>query len=133
MISIDDLTIGQARALVAQLAPLIGGTPATAPVSILAPYVGQMVVVRDHMAGVRWGRVARVGATSLVLEPGSRQGWRWQAEGACDGLASAGPVATSATRYGPPAPGEVYLCALVSIHPTTPGADAAWASMPVWG
>jgi len=148
-IDLDSITIGEAKRLVAQLAPLVGApTPSTAPPAPstappaeahpLAEVVGCNVVVRDNRSGVVWGRVQAVGWQSsggawLVLAPGARQGHYWHARGACPGLAACGPVATPNTRYCAPAPGQTYYADLVGVYPTTPEADAAWAAMPVWG
>jgi hypothetical protein len=131
--TIDDLTIGEARRLAAALAPLLGTPPA--PASILAGYIGKHVVVRDHRAGVYWGRVERAGEASLVLAAGARQGWRWHADGdgATAGLAIFGPKSTMDTRYTAPSVGTVYLCDIVSICETSQIADTKWAAMPVWG
>lgn len=128
--SIDDLTIGEAKRLVELLRPLLGEatTPAT-PESPFEPYIGHHVVVRDHRAGVYMGRVARVGPTSIALAAGTRQAWYWEGAGACMGLARTGPLGGKITA---PSSGAVAMLDVVGVYPCSQEAIAQWAKLPTW-
>jgi len=135
--SVNDITFGEAKRLAAALASIMGQGTTCEP-HPLDQMVGRNVVVRDHRAGIYWGRVQSVGwqpagGTWIILAPGARQGHYWHREGAVLGLCQVGPVATGQTRYTAPSASSAYMADVVLVAPTTSTADAAWTSMPVWG
>ena len=70
--NIDDLTIGQAKALAAQF-----GAAAPAPGAI--PGNGRAVIVRSRDAGVQFGYLDRYEGSTVYLK-NARQMWSWTAK-----------------------------------------------------
>ena len=82
MTNIDDLTVGQARELVAMFGGMAGAAPAAAP----HPFTGKYCICRCSAAGVHAGEVVSVNGDTVILR-NSRRLWQWQAR---DGLALSG-------------------------------------------
>lgn len=90
--------------------------------------IGQNVVVRDHRAGVYWGRLVALDLPSGTWELASaRQAWEWTGAAATPGLAARGP---KGGKIGPVR--DAIGCDLVSVIPTTAAADVAWSAQPEW-
>ena len=82
---INDLTIGQARELVAMFGAAVAPAPAQSH-----PFVGQYCICRCSGAGVHAGTVVSVDGDRVILH-GSRRLWQWQAR---DGVALSGVAQT---------------------------------------
>ena len=82
MTNIDDLTVGQARELVAMFGGMAGAAPAAAP----HPFTGKYCICRCSAAGVHAGEVVSVNGDTVILR-NSRRLWQWQAR---DGVALSG-------------------------------------------
>lgn len=80
--NIDDLTVGQARELVA----MFGGMAGAAPVAAPHPFIGKYCICRCSAAGVHAGEVVSVNGDTVILR-NSRRLWQWQAR---DGVALSG-------------------------------------------
>lgn len=87
--NIDDLTVGQAKQLVA----MFGAAAAPAPAP--HPFVGKFVICRCTAAGVHAGTLTSVDGDTAILA-NSRRLWRWMAESgvALSGAAQHGIVAS---------------------------------------
>ena len=110
---IDDLTIGEAKALAAMFG---GGAPANE-----SPFIGRYVVVRCRDAGVHAGVLKSASGRGCVLSE-SRRLWYWKpANGAAflSGVAAEG--LDSASKVG--APVEIELTENCEIIACTEGAE----------
>ena len=107
--SIDDLTVGQARQLAAMFAGQVNAQPAAAH-----PFVGRYVICRCTGAGVHAGTLVSVNGDTAILRD-SRRLWQWQAR---DGVALSG-VAQNGLAGGKidtPNP-EIWLSGVCEIIP----------------
>ena len=80
--NLDDLTIKQARELVA----MFGAATHSAPPNTPHPFVGKYVIARCYSAGVHAGEVVSVDGENVILKD-SRRLWSWKAK---DGVALSG-------------------------------------------
>ena len=103
-------------------------TPGASPAAHIGPPIGTMVVIRDHLDGVFWGRLTHLdlvaGTWALA---GARQAHYWAGAAATPGLAARGP---KGGRIGPAC--DRAGRSLISVTATTQESDAAWAAQPVW-
>ena len=119
MTNIDDLTVGQARELVAMFGGMAGAAPAAAP----HPFTGKYCICRCSAAGVHAGVLVSVNGDTVILR-NSRRLWQWQAR---DGVALSG-VAQNGLAGGKidtPNP-EIQLMGVCEIIPCS---DAARESI----
>ena len=79
---INDLTIGQARELIAMFNAVSGSQEPKQH----HPFVGKYVIARCYSAGVHAGEVVSVDGENVVLKD-SRRLWQWKAK---DGVALSG-------------------------------------------
>ena len=80
--NINDMTIGQARELIAMFNAVSGSQEPKQP----HPFVGKYVIARCYSAGVHAGEVVSVDGENVVLKD-SRRLWQWKAK---DGVALSG-------------------------------------------
>lgn len=71
-ININDLTIGQAKELAAQLQAF---TPPKAPSG--SRFIGEKVIIRTLNAGVHYGKLIEKSGDEVILE-NSRRLWQWK-------------------------------------------------------
>ena len=109
--NINDLTIGQAKELVA----MFGATPAA------HPFVGKYVICRCNAAGVHAGTLVSVSGDTAILAD-SRRLWSWSAKSgiALSGVAQAG-IEASASRVDVLNP-EIWLAGVCEIIPCSEAA-----------
>ena len=112
--SIDNLTIGEAR----QIAAIFGSTPAQAIVP--HPFIGKYVIARCYAAGVHAGEVVGVDGENVMLKD-SRHLWSWKAQ---DGVALSGvaqhglkPGGSKLDAVNP----QIYLTGVCELIPTAAG------------
>lgn len=119
MINLDDLTLGQAKALAAMFA----GAAPTAPAQ--HPFVGRYCIVRCTGAGVHAGEVVSVSGDTVILRD-SRRLWQWTAKAgvALSGVAQHG-IKASASKIDSANP-EIYLIGVCELIPCS---DAAKESI----
>lgn len=112
--TLDDLTIGQAKALVEMLA---AAKPTPAP----HPMLGRRCLIRTFSAGVHIGNVVYAHEMEVKLENALRL-WKWEGGGL-----SLSAVAMNGIKGGRlNKTGEVYLTNVIEIIPTTPAAEASY-------
>jgi len=111
--SIDDLTIGDARKLAAMFSSPCDGSH---------PMIGRRCLIRTYSAGVHIGDVVSVANGTEVLLKNALRLWKWEGGGL-----SLSVVATSGIKGGrlnrTP---EVYLTNAIEFIPTTPEAEATY-------
>lgn len=102
---IDELTIGQAKEVIATMS----GTPARAH-----PFVGKYVLCRCYSAGVHAGTLVSVDHDEVILR-NSRRLWSWKAAGgiALSGVAQHGLADGKIDTLNP----EIYLTGVIEIIP----------------
>ena len=117
--NLDDLTIGQARALAAMF-------PAANPANAAAPhpFVGKFVICRCASAGVHAGVLVSQAGDSAILS-GARRLWSWKA---VSGVALSG-VAVSGLAPGCKVDTELPEIALTGVIETIPTSEAARRSI----
>jgi hypothetical protein len=116
--NIDDLTIKQARELVA----LFGATQKTSTTP--HPFIGKYCIARCYAAGVHAGEVVSVDGENVALK-NSRRLWSWKAK---DGVALSGVAQTgvqSGCKIDVMNP-EIYLTGVCELIPAS---DAAKESI----
>ena len=104
--TIDDLTIGQAR----ELARMFGQQNGCAP----HPAIGKYAVVRAYASGVHCGIVAAVNGTEVTLHE-TRRIWSWQGALSCTEIAVAGITGGKLSIQAI----ENYIEGRIEIIPTT--------------
>ena len=116
--SIDDLTVGQARQLAAMFAGQVNAQPAAAH-----PFTGKYCICRCTSAGVHAGTVVSVDGDRVILY-NSRRLWQWQAKAgiALSGVAQNGLAGGKIDATNP----EIYLTGVCEIIPCS---DAAKESI----
>jgi hypothetical protein len=114
--NIDDLTIKQARELVAMFAtsPTINPKP-------VHPMLGKRCLVRTYSAGVHIGDVVYVDGMECKLENALRL-WKWEGGGLS--LSAVANNGISGGRLNKT--GEVYLTNVIEFIPTTKMAEATY-------
>jgi hypothetical protein len=92
---------------------------------------GDVVIVRDHMAGVHVGVLVErdLAAKTCVLKD-ARKIWSWVGAGSCHGLAAHGPR-HDGSRIAPPV-SRVELCSVVEIVWCAPEGARRCMSAPEW-
>lgn len=136
-INIDDLTIGQLRALRAQIDAII--QPATAAAGCAVPPaipVGTKVLVRAHSSGVHLGVLVRHIGQEVVLRTGARRIHRWRGANTLTEIAARGVDSAKSsgyTRVSDESPDVVVLTEAIELLPVSPAAwesicSAGWAS-----
>ena len=114
MINIDELTIGEARALAA----LFGGN---VPAQQMHPMMGKRCLIRTYSAGVHIGDVVSAVGMEVQLKNALRL-WKWEGGGL-----SLSAVANNGIKGGRiNKTGEVYLTNVIEIIPTTAEAEATY-------
>ena len=119
--NIDDLTIGQAKALAAQFTSGASAVPST-------PGNGRPVIVRSRDAGVQFGYLDRYEGSTVYLQ-NARQMWSWTAKSGGTLLDCATHGVKSGKFSG--AAGAVIVIGACAIIDCTPEAvktleDAKW-------
>lgn len=128
--NLDDLTIGQARALAAMFASL---SPASTPAAPILHRAGEPVMIRDHLAGLFVGRLAADyvnGSPGWALAPGARKIHYWAKAAGPEGAALCGPGPGS--RVCPAASRPRGGCNLIEIVGLTDEEIGATLAYPVW-
>lgn len=115
--NINDLTIGQARELVA----LFGASsnPAAPSAQAPHPFVGKYVIARCYSAGVHAGEVVAVDGENVTLKD-SRRLWSWNAK---EGVALSG-VAQHGLKTGGKVDvvnPQIYLTGVCELIPVAAG------------
>lgn len=112
--SIDNLTIGEAR----QIAAIFGSAPPQA--AMPHPFIGKYVIARCYAAGVHAGEVVGVDGENVMLKD-SRRLWSWKAQ---DGVALSGvaqnglkPGSSKLDAVNP----QIYLTGVCELIPTAAG------------
>ena len=110
---IDDLTIGEAKALAA----IFTGAP---PI-VTHPMLGRRCLIRTYSAGVHIGDVVAVNGMEVQLKNALRL-WKWEGGGL-----SLSAVANNGINGGRlNKTGEVYLTNVIEFIPTTAKAEATY-------
>lgn len=126
--TLDDLTIGDARKLAALFSTT---TLPTAPsVSPFSPLIGKLALVRSRGSGVWAGTViaAHEGSAGHTLTlTNARRLWQWTGAGECASLALTGP---SGGKIGPAC--QPIVAEVLEAHELTASAASAIAQVPVW-
>lgn len=104
--SIDDLTIGEAK----QLASMFSGATNNAPHKM----IGKVCVVRTYSAGVHIGKVVSVSGTEVELTESQRL-WKWNGAFTLSEVANNGVGKESRMSM----PTDIYLSQSIEIIPTT--------------
>jgi hypothetical protein len=92
---------------------------------------GDVVIVRDHMAGVHVGTlVERDLAAKRCVLANARKIWAWAGAGSCHGLAAHGPL-HDGSRVAPIVR-RVEMCAVVEIVWCSPEGARQCMSAPEW-
>jgi len=91
--------------------------------------IGTFVVVRDHRAGVHFGRLASPATDPVVVLTEARHAWSWPGALSAASLATCGPSGgrISATVE------SVVLRDPIAVYAASETASAAWAAAPVDG
>ncbi len=112
--NIEDLTIGQAKQLVALFG---GGSPGAVKTH---PFVGRYCVARCFAAGVHAGTVVSVEGQNVILKD-SRRLWSWKASDgiALSGVAQHGITSGKLDVVNP----EIYLSDVCELIPASPKAE----------
>lgn len=112
---IDNLTIGQAKALAAMFGPAQAKEPPH-------PMLNRRCLTRTYSAGVHIGDVVAVNGMEVQLQNALRL-WKWEGGGL-----SLSAVANNGIRGGRlNRTGEVYLTNVIEMIPTTPAAEGTYA------
>jgi hypothetical protein len=118
-VNINDLTIGQAKELVA----IFSGSAAPAS-SAQHPFIGKYVIARCYSAGVHAGEVVSVDGENVILKDSIRL-WSWKAK---DGVALSGVaqhgLKTSGSKLDVVNP-LIYLTGVCELIPTTEAAKVS--------
>lgn len=118
MTKIDDLTIGEARALAKLFCGEKGALPAT---SGEHPMLGKRCLIRTYSAGVHIGDVTHINGMEVKLENALRL-WKWEGGGL-----SLSVVASDGIKGGRlNKTGEVYLTNVIEFIPTTEKAEKTY-------
>ena len=106
---INDLTIGQARELVAMFGAVVAPQPATPHL-----FIGKYCICRCSAAGVHAGEVVSVDGDTVILR-NSRRLWQWQARAgvALSGVAQNGLAGGKLDTPNP----EIWLSGVCEIIP----------------
>lgn len=122
--NIDNLTIGEARAIAALFQQAPGAGAPSAP-----PNFGATVLLRTYAAGVWIGRKAgeRNGGSSVTLAD-ARRIWSWKGAGDCSELSLVGP--RDGGKIGPVVAPEVH--GVIEEYVATPECIAAVAAVAPW-
>ena len=110
---IDELTIGEAKALAAIFSPV--------QPTVAHPMMNRRCLIRTYSAGVHIGDVAAVNGMEVLLKNALRL-WKWEGGGL-----SLSAVATNGIKGGRlNRTREIYLTNVVEIIPTTEKAEATY-------
>jgi hypothetical protein len=120
---IENLTIGELKALVRQL-PGIFGTASPAPAQTPHPFVGRYVLCRCYSAGVHTGELVSLNGDQAILR-NSRRLWSWKAQA---GVALSG-VAQNGMASGCKVDTENSEIALTGVIEVIPCSQAAKESI----
>ena len=106
---INDLTIGQARELVAMFGAVVAPQPATPHL-----FIGKYCICRCSAAGVHAGEVVSVDGDTVILR-NSRRLWQWQARAgvALSGVAQNGLAGGKVDARNP----EIWVSGVCEIIP----------------
>ncbi len=120
--NINELTIGQAKEIVAMLGSV---APTAAPPAAPSPFAGRYCICRCTAAGVHAGEVVSVAGDTVILRD-SRRLWSWTAKAgvALSGVAQAG-IKASVSKVDAANP-EIWLSGVCEIIPCS---DAAKESI----
>lgn len=115
MQTIDNMTIGEARAIAA----LFNNTTQVQPVH---PMIGRRCLIRTYSAGVHIGDVVSVTNGTEVLLKNSIRLWKWEGGGlSLSVVANAGIKGGRLNKTG-----EVMLTNAIEFIPTTPEAEKSY-------
>jgi hypothetical protein len=94
-------------------------------------YIGQIVLVRDHRAGIHVGTLLSVDLTSknCILQ-NARKIWYWEGAASCHGIAAKGLCHTG-SKVAPCVP-VVASCDVVEIVVCTPEGATSVLNAPEW-
>lgn len=122
MSKIDDLTIGEAKQLVALIGSQVGDPRTVDCVSKPHPMLGKRCLIRTYSAGVHIGDVVYVDGMEVKLENALRL-WKWEGGGL-----SLSSVANNGIKGGRlNKTGEVFLTNAIEFIPTTKEAEKTYA------
>jgi hypothetical protein len=114
-VTIDDLTIGEAK----KLAAMFGTEPVIQPKG--HPMLGRRCLIRTYSAGVHIGDVSFVDGMEVKLENALRL-WKWENGGLSLSAVAANGIKGGRLNHT----GEVYLTNVIEFIPTTPEAEATY-------
>lgn len=114
--NLDDMTIGQAKALAAMFGNAVAKEP--------HPFVGKYVICRCYGAGVHSGTLVSMSGSDVILKE-SRRLWSWRAK---DGIALSG-VAQNGMAEGQKIDTTNPLIALTDVIECIPATDKARESI----
>lgn len=123
MVSIDALTIGEAK----QLAAMFGGNQGGGIAVGIGFGVGKMVIIRTYTAGVWFGTLAQKAGNEVILE-NARRMWRWHAkDGICLSACATNGIERDRSRISAPID-SIWLEAIEIIPCTDAASDSIGGS-----